>query len=258
MRRILNNFLKYRYFLWELIKRDFQKKYYKSVLGVLWTILNPLLMMAIITIVFSALFDRSIAHYPVYYLTGTLIFNFNREASTQAIYAVTGNAGLIKKIYVPQYFFCLSKAVLALINCLFSLIPLVIVMLVTGAPISWTFALIPIPLFLTLLFTTGLSLALSAAAVYFRDLEHLYGIIMTAWMYLTPLFYPVSIVPAHWRFLWDFNPMAHYVEMMRAVAYAGVLPGLRTVLYACGFSLFSLLAGALVFRKLKGNFFLYF
>ena len=257
MRQIVRDFKTYGYFLFEIISRDFQKKYYRSALGVLWAVLNPLLMMCVTSIVFSTLFKRSIDNYPVYYFSGFLLFNLCRDSTTQSLHAVTENAGLIKKIHVPNYFFALSKVVLSLINALFSLVALLLVMLVTGLPPRWTFLMVPIPLALVLVFSAGLGMALSAMAVYFRDLVHLYGFVTLVWMYLTPLFYPVSIIPDRWMFLIRLNPMFYYVDWMRCLVYEGILPGKWTVIIACLISAAALLAGGWIFRKLRTNFILH-
>ena len=257
MRQVIKDFEKYGYFLQELIRRDFHKKYYRSVLGILWTILNPLLMMGIITIVFSTLFERSIENYPVYYLCGILIFNFCKDASMQSLGALTANAGLMRKIYLPSYFFPLSKVALSLVNFLFSMIPLVLVALFTRARLHWTFLLFPLPVLLAAGFTVGLSLALAAMAVYFRDLNHLYGLVTLAWTYLTPLFYPISIIPAQWMLLLRFNPMLYYVGIFRALVYEGVLPPVLDWVIAGLFSILTLSGGCLIFHALKKGFFLH-
>ncbi|MCI8622406.1 MAG: ABC transporter permease [Provencibacterium sp.] len=257
MRSILEDFKKYGYFFAELVSRDFKSKYYKSFLGILWTILHPLLRMCIMTIVFSTLFRRNIRNFPIYYLTGFLVFHLCTDASTQSLHAVTGNSGLILKIHIPSYFFALSKVALVLINTLFSMISLVLIMLITRAPIHWTFLLFPLPLFLTLLFAAGLSMALSAMAVYFRDLFHLYSLVTLVWTYLTPLFYPISIIPEQWLFLIKLNPMYHYVSLFRALVYEGVLPSGEMWLITSLISVAVLVGGGYIFHRLKSNFFLH-
>lgn len=254
---LIKEFFAYFPFLKQLIRRDFKRKYYKSALGVLWTILNPLFVMIIVTVVFSTLFKRSIPNFPVYYLCGWLMFHFNSEATAQSLCAIVNNAGLINKIRVPKYFFPLAQTILSAVNTTLSLIPLLIIVIATKAPLSWTMLLIPIPMFFVFLFAVGLSLALSALTVYFRDISHLYSVFTMAWTYLTPIFYPVAIIPESIHFLWDINPMFHYCNMMRDLVLYGALPGVTTTLCAAGFSLFSLLAGCLIFSKLQDAFFLH-
>ena len=157
----IGTFVKYQNLLQELVIRDIKVRYRKSVLGLLWTVLNPLLMMIVITIVFSTLFKQSIPNFPIYFLTGSLIFSFNSEATTNALYSIIGNAPLIKKVYIPKYLFPLSKTVSSLVNMGFSLIAMFMVMIVTKAPFYSTIMLLPIPIAYVLSFY-GHGLTLSA------------------------------------------------------------------------------------------------
>ena len=148
----IGTFVKYQNLLQELVIRDIKVRYRKSVLGLLWTVLNPLLMMIVITIVFSTLFKQSIPNFPIYFLTGSLIFSFNSEATTNALYSIIGNAPLIKKVYIPKYLFPLSKTVSSLVNMGFSLIAMFMVMIVTKAPFYSTIMLCQSPLHMCLSF----------------------------------------------------------------------------------------------------------
>ena len=169
-------FLKYKTLLNELVVRDIKVRYRKSVLGLLWTVLNPLLMMCVITVVFSTLFRQNIPNFPIYYLAGSLIFSFNSEATSNGLYSIIGSASLIKKVYIPKYLFPISKVLSALVNLGFSLVAMFVVMIVTGAPFHATLLLMPLPIFYVFLFTSGLSLLLAAATVYFRDIAHFWGV----------------------------------------------------------------------------------
>lgn len=256
MKKAVTDFMDYLPFLKELVKRDFKKKYYKSVLGVLWTVLNPLLMMLVITIVFSTLFRRNIPNYPVYYLSGYVIFNFVSSTTRSSLHCIIGNANWLRKIYVPKYMFCLSTVLNQLITLLFSLIPMVLVMLVSGMHFTKYFLLLPVPIFYTLVFTTGLSLLLCSYNVFFRDLDHLYGIFVTVWMYLSALFYPISIIPQQFRFLWDLNPLYIFITIMRDVVY-GSMPSEKMLLVATCYSFLTLLMGIVVFREKENRFILH-
>ena len=257
MRREVQETLKYGSFLKELVKRDFKKKYYKSVIGVFWTLLSPLLFMAIKTLVFSVLFSRDIEFFPVYFLSGWLLFNFNSDATNQGMHSILGNSALIKKIYIPPYIFCISTTILAMISKLIAIIPLFVVMAVLGVPFHWTLALIPILLVPLFFFSLGLSLTLAAMAVYFRDLFHLYSIAIMGWMFLTPLFYPIEIVPQHLVILWYFNPLFHFVNIMRDLVLGGTLPSQISVLYALTYTFLAMGLGITLYKKLEGNFFLH-
>lgn len=248
---------KYSNFLREVVIRDIKKKYYKSLLGVFWTILNPLLTMMVITIVFSTLFKNNIENFPVYYLCGALIFNFNAGATSQAVFCFIQNGNLIKKMYIPKYMFCLSTVITNFVTLIFSLSALVIVIIITGHKLTYTVLLLPILLIYVFMFTTGLSLTLSTYGVFFRDLGYLYEIFLLLWTYLTPLFYPISIIPENFRFFWDLNPMYQYIEMFRDIVYYGVLPTEKTIWIATLYSILMLAFGVISFKEKQEKFIFY-
>ncbi|MEL7567677.1 MAG: ABC transporter permease [Dehalobacterium sp.] len=259
-RRIRENikvFFKYSNLLNELVVRDIKVRYRKSVLGLLWTVLNPLLMMIVITIVFSTIFRYSIPNFPIYYLTGSLIFSFNSQSTSNAMYSIIRNSSLIKKVYIPKYLFPLSKVVSELVNLGFSLIAMFIVMIVTGAHFYPTLLLMPIPIFYTFVFTTGLGLLLAAYAVYFRDICHFYGVFVLAWTYFTPIFYPVDILPSPALTLMKLNPMYHFIGYFRDLVLYGIVPGMITNIYCMIFSFGALVIGLIAFYRKQDNFVLY-
>ncbi len=219
-------FYKYRGLLLQLVSRDIKVKYRKSVLGILWTVLNPLLMMLVMTLVFSHIFKSNIPNFPVYFLTGNILFNFNAEATTQSMYSIIGNAGLIKKVYIPKYLFPVSRVMSSLVNFFFSFCALIIVMLFTRAEFYSTMIVIIIPLFYLIMFTTGISMILAALTVSFRDISHLYGVLILAWTYFTPIFYPMDIIKENLRWLIDLNPMYQYIFYFRELIMNGNIPGL--------------------------------
>ena len=186
---LLSVFVKYRALINQLVMRDIKTKYRRSILGLLWTVLNPLLMMAVLSIVFSYFFQRygEVENFPVYLLCGQLVFNFFNESTSIAMGSIVHSGELIKKVYVPKYLFPITKVMSSGVNLLASMIALVIVMVVTRSRVTPTILLAVLPLLYVLLFSTGVSLFLSAVAVSFRDLMHLYTVITTAWMYLTPV-----------------------------------------------------------------------
>lgn len=243
--------------LGELVVRDIKVRYRHSALGLVWTVLNPLLMMVVITIVFSTLFRSNIPNFPIYYLSGSLLFSFNSEATTTALHSIISNASLIKKVYIPKYLFPLSNIFSGLVNLGFSLIAMFIVMVVTGAPFHTTLLLIPIPIFYTFLFSTGLGILLSALTVYFRDIAHFYSVFILAWTYLTPVFYPVDILPAVAAKLMQLNPMYHYISFMRELVLYGTFPGMGENLLCIVMGVGMLCVGLLVFYKKQDNFVLF-
>lgn len=249
--------MKYLTFLKEVVKRDIKRKYYKSALGVLWTVLNPLLSMLVMTLVFSTLFKRNIDNYPIYLLCGQLIFNFMSGSSRQSLNAILANGGYIRSIYIPKYIFVLSRVIEGFVDMLFSLIALFLVMLFTHAPFTLYLLTLPTVLVLTFIFTFGLSLILATYGTFFRDLHHLYGIFTTLWMWLSALFYPKTIVPTAYRFLLDLNPAIHFIDIMRAVCYEGAMPTEKSLTIASCYAALMLLMGVAVFRSNENKFFLY-
>lgn len=250
-------FGKYKYLLFDLVSRDLKVKYRRSMLGFLWSVLNPLLMMLVITAVFSNIFKFDIKDFPVYYLTGTLIFNFVSESTSSAIGSIINSAGLIKKVYIPKYIFPLEKCIFAFVNMLFSLIAVAVVYLILRIELHWTIILFPVPMLYAFIFSVGLSLILSALNVFFRDIGHLYSVWVTAWMYLTPIIYPVSALPGAMLTVVKLNPLYYYVSYIRNVMIYGIVPDIQDNLICIGFSLIFLGLGLIIFKKKQDKFILY-
>ncbi|MCI9132689.1 MAG: ABC transporter permease [Lachnospiraceae bacterium] len=254
-------FVKYRALIDQLVMRDIKTKYRRSVLGLVWTVLNPLLMMAVLSIVFSYFFSRygSIENFPVYLLCGQLIFNFFNESTSISMGSIIHSGELIKKVYVPKYLFPITKVLSSSVNLLSSVIALVIVMVVTRARVTPTVLLAVFPLLYVFLFSVGVSLFLAAAAVSFRDLLHLYGVLTTAWMYLTPVIYPMEILegaPKWVTLIVNINPLTAFIKIFRCVVLEGVTaPAVVHIqsLIWCGIAL---LIGSFVFRKAQDTFIL--
>lgn len=253
----LVGFKKYWYLLKNLVHRDITIKYRRSALGVLWSVLNPLLMMLVTTAVFQRLFKNQIENFPVYYMTGSLLFNFVVEATNGALSSVIGNASLIKKVYIPKYIFPLEKCFFALVNMGFSSIAMVIMLLALRSPIHITFLLIPIPVLYTFIFSIGFGLILAALNVYFRDVGHLYSVWTTVWMYLTPLMYPIDILPKAVIDIVKLNPLYHYIEYFRELVIYGTVPSLQSNLICIVYGLLFLVSGVLIFKKTQDRFILF-
>ena len=263
MKAYLQTFARYRHLLMDLVARDLKVKYRRSALGFLWSVLNPILMALVISVVFSKMFRFQQAYFASYYLTGALIFNFMSEATSNSLTSVISGASLIKKVYLPKYIFPLQKTVFAFVNMLFSLVAVIVMMLIDGVPISWTVVLFPIPMLYVFVFTVGLSLLLSTLNVFFRDVGHLYSVFITAWMYLTPLIYPESLLTEvklgsfTLMSIVQFNPMYYYVTYFRRVVMDGIVPGLKVNLLCIGCSLFFLVLGVWAFKRKQDKFILY-
>lgn len=248
---------KYKPLIHELVVRDLKIKYRRSFLGYLWSLLNPLMMMTIMTMVFSYMFRFDIPNYPLYLICGQTLWNFFNESTTASMISVLNNGALIRKVYIPKYIFPISRVISSFVTMSFSLMAILIVMLVTRVSITWKLLLLPIPLAFLLLFSMGIGMFLSAFAVYFRDVLHLYNVVCMAWMYMTPIFYPVSALPEKVAFLFQFNPMYHYVTFFRNVVLYGTIPEASVWAGTVGFGLLFFTIGWLVFRKLQHNFILH-
>ncbi len=257
MNKYLVNFYHYVHLLQNLIVRDLKVKYRRSVLGFLWSILNPLLMMLVITAVFQNIFRMNIDNFPIYYLTGSLIFNFMSEATSLAMTSVLSSASLIKKVYIPKYIFPLEKCLFAFVNMLFSSVAVIIMFFVLHYKITWMALLFFVPMIFTLIFSIGLGLILSAADVFFRDIGHLYSVWITAWMYLTPVIYPMETLTAGMKNIMKFNPMFYYVDYFRQVVMYNNIPGLNFNLICFAFSFAFLFLGLLIFKLKQDKFILY-
>lgn len=250
-------FFNYIWLLEELVKRDLKIKYRRSVLGYVWSVLNPLLMMVVLTIVFSNLFKFDIPNYPLYLLCGQLIFNFFSDATTQAMNSILMGASLIKKVYLPKYIFPVARVLSSFVMMVFSLLALLIVMIVTGATFHLSLIMLPVALFYIFLYAMGIGLILSVLIIYFRDIEHLYGVFLTVFMYMSPIIYPISIVPDWIKGFILLNPLTSYVDFFRECVMYGNWPSLHLHLVCLFCSLTSLLIGMVVFNKHQKSFILY-
>ena len=257
MSRYIQNFLKFRPLLSELVSRDIKIKYRRSVLGVLWTLLNPLLMMIILSVVFSNLFKFDVENFPLYLLSGQIVFNFYSESTSSAMSAITGNAALIKKVYVPKYLFVISRVFSSFINLMASFTALLLVMMAMRSELHWTVMLSPIPLMLLVLFSLGVGMILSAVTVKFRDIMHLYSVFLTALTYLTPVIYPMSILPAWLTPIVKLNPITNILQMFRNVMIYNSLPSIASMIIAIVECSIMLVFGLYVFYKNQDDFILY-
>lgn len=254
---MLNEFFKYKNLINELVNRDIKKKYRRSILGILWSMLNPLLMMLITAMVFSNLFRFEIKNFALYLLTGQIIFTFYAEATNFAMGSILENGHLIKKVYVPKYLFPLSRVASSAVNLLFTLPAMLAIILVTGQTISFKILFCIIPLVLLFIFCLGMGLFLSALAVYFRDMFHLYGVALTALNYATPIFYPENIIPVQYQWIVHCNPIYYYLKMFREVVYSNQIPDINLIIICFFISIIALIIGVYFFNKKQNNFILY-
>ena len=244
---------RYKYLLLQLTRRDILARYKRSVLGVAWTMLNPLGMMIVMSIVFSQLF-KSIESYPAYVLSGLIAWTFFSQSTNASMSGIVWGGNLIQRIYVPRTSFAISAVLTALVNLLLSIVPLLLVMLVTRTPIHLSILFLPVSMLFLAAFALGVGLILSTLAVYFPDVTEMYQIVLIAWMYLTPVIYPETIIPARFITLFRLNPMYHLIRLFRLPIYDGRIPTLEEILPAAIFSLIILVIGWFFFTSKSDEF----
>ena len=264
MRAYWRDFVKFIPLLIGLTGRDFKLKYRRSFLGILWSMLNPLLTMLVLTSVFSIILRQQPIGMPftVYYITGATLFNFFSEASSSSMSSVIGNASLIKKVYIPKYIFVLEKCSFSFINMLFSLIAMMGVILfyvITGeVQLHLTVFFIFIPVMFVFVFSVGIGLILSAVSVFFRDITHIWGVLITLWTYFTPLIYSIDLLRDHGlEWVVKLNPLFYFVDDFRSLMIRGVFPSVNHFLISFCICSATLLFGTLIFRKVQDRFILH-
>jgi len=257
MNQHLQNLIKYKDLFIELVKKDIKLKYRNSILGVLWSMLNPLLMMVVLSIVFMALFKNDIPNFPVYVLIGRIIYQFFAESTFFALDSVYANGQLIRKVYVPKYFFPLSRICSSYVTTLLSLIPLILMMIFTGIQFRWINLLFILPLGYLFFISAGIGLILSSINVFFKDIKHFYSIVSMIIMYMTPIFYPASIIPEQFIPIILLNPLYAIVEMFRDVVIYGVMFNLTHHMLALIYSFIYFAIGLLIFYKTQDRFIYY-
>ncbi len=245
----IREIVQYRSLLRDLVARDLKVRYKRSILGIAWTMLNPLLTMLVFTLVFSQVLRVPVQHFTVYFLSGFLLWNFVSQTTSWSTGCLLSYAGLIKKIYVPKVIFVLATVLAGFVNLVLSLVPLALIMLVVGHPFRLAVAFIPVPMLLGMLFALGLSLLLAPLSVMFADIVPIYQVVLTLWLYLTPVMYPADMVPAAYRGIVDLNPMRYFVEAFRAPIYGGVLPDAGVLAGATAFALVAMVLGWTVFER---------
>lgn len=246
---------RYRELIRNMVARDLKVRYRNSVLGFAWCLLNPLLMMAVFTVVFTVLLKSNIPNFPVFVLTGLLAWNLHSTAVMGAIGSVVGNAGLVMKVYFPREVLPISVVLSNTVNFVLALIALFAVVFVSGIQLSSSLLLLPAILFVQVVFTLGLALFLSALTVFFRDVEIIMETLLLAWFFLTPIFYRIEdLVPAYSRLMYIANPMASIVSAYRDVLYHGGMPAMDFLGRTFVTSLVVLVVGYVFFRRCARRF----
>ncbi len=240
--------------LYELVHRDLTVRYKRSLLGFLWTMLHPLLLMLIFLVVFSSLFQSRAPHYETYFLSAYVAWNFFAQTIVNGMAGIAWNGPLMKRVRVPLSVFTLSSTVSGLVNLALSLIVLFTIMAITSAPLRPSLLFLPISLAIVWIFTLGVSLGLTAVSIFFGDIREMVQAGLPALMYLTPIIYPISVVPERFRWLIKLNPLVYIVEIVRDPIYYAIIPSQLTLLIAFVTSLGSLAIGWMIFRHLAPRF----
>lgn len=248
---------KHRFILEELVKRDFKKKYKRSILGIGWSILSPLLTLLVMNLVFSYIFGNEIEHYIIYLFCGNLVYSYFNESTSQGMTSLMSNANIFTKINVPKYLFLLSKNLQTLINFGLTLIVFFIFCIFDGIAFTWAFFALIIPILCLVIFNIGIGMILSALFVFFRDIQYLWSVFTLLLMYMSAIFYNVAEFPEHIQALFHINPVFVYIKYFRVVVLDGAVPGIGLHLLAVGYAIVAIGIGALIY-KTKNHRFLYY
>jgi ABC-type polysaccharide/polyol phosphate export permease len=241
--------LRFRDLVWYLVVRDLKVRYRRSAIGFLWTMLQPLLAMAVLAVVFSAVFRFEIRNFPVYALSGILFWNFFSQSIVAAMNSLRANAGLLVRLPLPKAVFPVAAVASGLANLLFALVPLLAILIATGHPLRPALLFLPVSIVLAAAFTLGAGLLLSPLAAFFSDVVELIGVLMMIAFYLTPVFYPKEIIPADYLWLVRFNPLRSLLEVFRDPIYFGKIPPLSHLAVTLAITVLALLIGVIAFRR---------
>ena len=250
----LRGIFQYRDLIYQLVRKDIVSRYKRSVLGIAWTLLQPLAMMLILLLVFSTLF-QAIKGYPAYILSGLIAWTFFAQTTNAIINQIVWGGALLKQIYVPRTSFGVSAIGTGLVNLALSLIPMFLIMLLAGVPFRWSLLFLPVSMLFLAAFALGVGLIISTMAVHFPDVAEMYSIVLMAWMYLTPIIYPENIIPETYRFwFFNLNPMYHIIKVFRMPIIDGIVPDAMTLIAAGIVSSLTLGIGWLFFSKRADTF----
>ncbi len=253
----IKNLIAHKFLLRELVLKGIKLKYRRSYLGILWSLLEPILMTAVLTIVFGTLFGNNDKLFPLYILCGRLLYSFFSSATNMSLRAIRANASMIKKVYVPKYLYVLSSNIFSYIIFLISLVVLLGLSLILKVYPTWYFLLIWIPLVLLFLFSFGVGMILATIGVFFRDMEYLWGVILTVIMYASAIFYyPTKILASNYGWLLKYNPLFHIIDMFRDCVMGNPMDSF-SVIYTTIITLISVIVGCVFFVKKQDKFILH-
>ena len=257
MRDLIHKLKKHQFLFEELVKRDFKHKYKNTALGMGWSVLAPLLTLLILQFVFGNYFGRRISHYTIYLFCGNLLFSYYKEATTTGMKALLSNAGIFTKVNVPKYLFLMSQSISSLINFGLSLILFFVFVISDGITIKPYFIMLLYPICCLIVLNLGVGLILSALNVFFRDMSYLYNIFTLLLMYLSAIFYQITIVPEKFRMFFYFNPVYCYIEYFRKIVLNGVIPTLAFHGLCAFYAIAFFLIGCWIYKKYNHKFLYY-
>ena len=255
--RFILNFTKYRFLLLELVKRDVFVKYRGSVLGIFWSFLNPLFQTIVMVVVFGFIFGRNTPNFPIYVLTGRLGFSFFSSATKGAMSSIKRGSSIMKKIYIPKYVYPLSSILSETVTLMLSMIILVLAMFFTNCPFSVYNIFAIVPLFFLFIFTMGCGLILASINVYFKDMAYLYKVFTQLLMYGCAIFYPISLLPEKYQYVFYLNPVYCAISGFRDAILTGTFPDISVLIYLIIVSIVALVIGIIVFYKTQDRFILH-
>lgn len=254
---MLKKIKQYRFLFEELVKRDFSKKYKRTVLGMLWSILGPLMTLAVMALVFTKFFGNSIPHYVIYLFCGNLVYSYFREATSTGMTSLLDNAEIFSKVNVPKYMFLLSKNVSTLINFGLNILVLFVFVVMYGLSFSWKYILLLYPIGCLVIFNLGVGLILSALYLMFRDIKYLYDVFTLMLMYMSAIFYSIDAYSQNVQYLFYLNPIYVYIRYFRKIIIEDSIPKLSFHLLAAAYAIVALVIGAIIYKR-KNYKFLYY
>ncbi len=257
IKQIIQKMKQHQFLFEELVKRDFTKKYKRTVLGMLWSVLGPLMTLGVMALVFTQFFGRNMEHYIIYLFCGNLLYGYFKESTATGMTALYDNAGIFSKVNVPKYMFLLSKNVSALINFGINIVFLFLFCIIDGVSFTWKFIMLLYPICCLILFNLGMGLILSALYLMFRDMKYLYDIFTLLLMYLSAIFYSIDAYSQEVQYLFYLNPIYVYIRYFRKIILEGTIPKFSFHLLALAYAVVALIIGAVIYKK-KNYKFLYY
>lgn len=254
---ILKKFKKNRFLFEELVKRDFKKKYKRTVLGMLWSVLSPLLTLLVMKLVFTEFFGRTIEHYTIYLFCGQLIYFYYTDATNGGMTSLMANSGIFTKVNVPKYMFLLSKNVSSLINFGLTLLVFFAFVGLDGIDFTWKFIMLLYPICCLIVFNIGVGLILSALFVMFRDIEYLYSVFTLMLMYCSAIFYSIEVYSQQVQQLFYLNPVFVYIQYFREIVLKNTIPQPSLHLLAAFYAIIVIIIGAYIYKKYNHRFLYY-